>query len=87
MICTLADRCPKNRYVCLQTRHSNFLKKFRGVVMIEDDNTYFGKRAEAELERARSAATSEAAQIHQRLAKAYQERLNSEPPPSIEQAT
>jgi hypothetical protein len=55
--------------------------------MIEDDSTYFGMRAEAELERAQRAVTLAAAQIHRRLAEAYLERLNSEPPPSIEQAT
>lgn len=55
--------------------------------MLEDNSTYFGQRAEAELVQAQRAATLQFAQIHQELAKASRERLKSEPPPSMEQAT
>jgi hypothetical protein len=55
--------------------------------MFEDDSTYFAKRAEAELAQAKQAAVPEVAQVHQRLAEAYLERLKLEATPAIEQAT
>lgn len=55
--------------------------------MIEDDSAYFAKRAEAELAQAKQAAVPEVAQVHQRLAEAYLERLAPGAHPAIEQGT
>ena len=45
--------------------------------MIEDDRTYFRRRAETEVERARKAAAPGAVKAHYQLAEAYWDKLAS----------
>ncbi len=52
-----------------------------------DDSVYFAKRALAELEQAQRAKTSEAAEVHRQLAKAYTERAIADASPRIERGS
>jgi hypothetical protein len=53
--------------------------------MIEDDSTYFTKRAGSEM--AQRAARPGAAQVHQEITEVYFKRVKPEARPAIEQAT
>ena len=53
--------------------------------MFEDDNTYFTRRAEVELEQAQRATKPEVVRAHYQLAEAYLERLQPDARASIEQ--
>ncbi|WP_242098153.1 hypothetical protein [Sphingomonas sp. CROZ-RG-20F-R02-07] len=55
--------------------------------MLEDDSTYFTRRAEAELEQAQRATKPEVVRVHFMLAEAYLERLQPDARASIEQRT
>jgi hypothetical protein len=56
----------------------------QGAAMNPNDEGYFEKRANAELEKAHHATDPKAAQIHHQLAKAYSERVKADPSPSPE---
>ena len=55
--------------------------------MVQNDNAYFAKRAEAELEQAQRATEPKAAQVHQQLAQAYLERSKLDASVCIEKGT
>jgi hypothetical protein len=47
--------------------------------MIEDDRSYYQRRAEAEIERAQEAILPQAVRAHYQLAEAYLERVATAP--------
>lgn len=55
--------------------------------MLENDSTYFKRRAQAELDRAQRATNPQAIRAHSILAEAYLERLQPDARASIEQRT
>lgn len=57
-----------------------------GKTTVGDDQAYFHKRAEIELERARQATCPEASAVHSQLAKAYLARIRLLAPDSAVKA-
>lgn len=65
----------------------SFLNLNQEGAMLEDDSTYFTRRAEAELDQAQRATNPQVVRAHFMLAEAYLERLQPDARASIEQRT
>jgi len=71
----------------LRSSHvSAVIRHLKGRKMFEDDRSYYQRRAEIELKRARESTVHNVVQAHHQLAQAYLEKMASAEPVSADAA-